>query len=159
MVKVSENENMNGDEKGQRTNWDVFFDNPVFREMCEAAEEAAEEAEKTEESLKKFFNVRLKLLERDLLRIMENELERQKAKYADAPKAVSEFLENVLMESLCSVLGSANVAARLWFLNERPAEDSSDAFTEWLKARGVKFETRLRLMKVRKDEPLESDNA
>jgi len=145
MVKVSENENLNG-EKGQRTNWDAIFDNPAFREMCK-------------KSLKELFRGRLESLERDMLLIMENELARQKAKYADAPKAVSEFLENVLMESLCSTLGSANATARFRFLGEVPAEDASDAFVEWLKAKGVKFETQLRQVMNRKDEPRESEDA
>ena len=132
MVKVSENENLNSDEKLEG-NLDFIFGNITFREMCK-------------KSLKELFRGRLESLERDMLLIMENELARQKAKYADAPKAVSEFLENALMESLCSALGSANATARLRFLGERPAEDASDAFTEWLKAKGVNKPCRVRYL-------------
>ena len=138
MVKITENENLNGNEK-PKSGLDIMLDNLVFAEMCE-------------KSLMEFFRGKLMLLERDLLFIMENELTRQKAKYADAPKAVSKFLEHVLIESLCSALSSANASARFQFLNEVSTKEAPDAFTEWLKARGLKFETRIQRMDVRKNE-------
>jgi len=152
MVKVSENENLNGDEK-LKGNLDILFDNPAFREMCEAAEEV----EKTEKALAEYFRRRCQAYDRGLLEILDNiraDFLRKLDPIAADNLAFKKTMERIGVGTAASALASASCFARqlLYGASAEERVEEAKVFDRWLADHGIDVSRRVIVMETGREE-------
>jgi hypothetical protein len=137
MVKITENENLNGDEK-PKSGLDILLDNLVFAEMCKAARETEEDRK----SLTDFIRMKCKAFDNGLLEILDNirtDFLRKLDPIAADNLAFKKTMERIGVGTAASALASASCFARQLLYDASADEQVEEAkvFDKWLADHGI----------------------